>query len=361
MREKKPILIIAEAGVNHNGSEEVALELIDAAVDAGADIVKFQTFRAERLAAKGASKAAYQVESSRINETQFEMLRRLELSPDSHFKLEKHCRRQGIEFLSTAFDIESLSFLIDNFDFQRVKIPSGEITNAPLLLAYARSGRDLILSTGMATLSEIEQALSVIAFGLVGWQEKESMKAFKQAYISQEGQLAIRNSVTLLHCTTEYPAPFKDINLLAMQSLSQTFLLPTGYSDHSQGIAVPIAAAACGAAVIEKHFTLSRGMDGPDHASSLEPSELKAMITSIRQVELAMGDGLKIPRGTEFKNMEVARKCLVATSGIKKGEKFSCENIGIKRAGDGISPMQYWSFLGKLASEDFNIGEMICE
>ena len=241
-----------------------------------------------------------------------------------------------------------------------LKIPSGEITNGPLLLAHAKTGCNLILSTGMATLGEIEEALGVLAFGLMGYNNiKPSKIAFQQAYFSTEGQKILKDKVTILHCTTEYPAPPNEININAIQTMRSAFGLQTGYSDHSEGITIPIAAVAMGAAVIEKHFTLDRTLPGPDHKASLEPGELKAMVKSIRNVELSMGDGIKKPVKSELKNMSIARKSLVATKDIKKGEKYTEDNITIKRPGTGISPMEYWDIVGKVIQQDFYEDEVI--
>jgi N-acetylneuraminate synthase len=301
-------LIIAEAGVNHNGDEKLAFELVDAAYKAGADIVKFQTFKAKNLVTAEAEQADYQVTNTQKKESQLAMLSRLELSYDAHHQLVKYCKSLGIEFLSTAFDSESLDFLVHDLGLTRLKIPSGEITNAPLVLEHAQTGCDLIVSTGMATLSEIEAVLGVIAFGYTAEKgAKPSELAFQQAYASEEGQRALKAKVTILHCTTEYPAPMREINLKAMDTLGRAFELPAGYSDHSQGITIPIAAVARGAVLIEKHFTLSNQMEGPDHKASLEPNELAAMVQGIREVECALGSGVKAPTVSEVKNKAVAR------------------------------------------------------
>ncbi|MEY8239853.1 MAG: N-acetylneuraminate synthase [Cycloclasticus sp.] len=355
-------LIIAEAGVNHNGNEKLAFELVDAAYNAGADIVKFQTFKAKKLVTKNAAQADYQVVNSQKKESQLSMLSRLELSYEVHHKLLAHCESLGIEFLSTAFDSESLGFLVNDLKLKRLKIPSGEITNAPLVLEHARTGCDLIVSTGMATLSEIESVLSVIAFGYTADKNiTPSIEAFETAYFSGVGKRALKEKVTLLHCTTEYPAPLVDINLNAMETMLNAFKLPVGYSDHSEGIVVSIAAAAKGAILIEKHFTLDKMMEGPDHKASLEPTELKAMIEAIRAVEKTLGDGIKGPRPSEVKNKPVARKSLVAAAAIRQGEKYTELNLTIKRPGNGISPNQYWEFLVKTAVRDYKEGELICD
>lgn len=355
-------LIIAEAGVNHNGDEKLAFELVDAAHQAGADIVKFQTFKAKNLVTEEAKQADYQVTNTQKQESQLAMLSRLELSYDAHHELVKHCEKLGIEFLSTAFDSESLDFLVNDLGLTRLKLPSGELTNAPLVLEHARTGCDLIVSTGMATLSEIETALGVIAFGYTSDDSATpSVQAFQEAYASDEGQQALKSKVTILHCTTEYPAPMEEINLKAMDTLGRAFDLPAGYSDHSQGITIPIAAVARGAVLIEKHFTLDNNMEGPDHKASLEPQDLTAMVSAIRQVEKALGGRVKTPTVSEVKNKAVARKSLVAARDINEGEVFSPENMTIKRPGDGMSPYRYWDMLERTASKAYRAGELILE
>ncbi len=357
-----PVFIIAEAGVNHNGNCDMAFKLVDAAVEAGANAVKFQTFKAENLVTKNAAKAEYQKQTTDSNESQFAMLKRLELAYEAHYELIDYCKNKGIEFLSTAFDIESLDFLVNDLGLMKLKIPSGEITNAPLLLAHAQSGCDLIVSTGMSTLGEVEEALGVIAFGLLKESNILSMPskfAFQQAFFSPEGQQILKEKVTLLHCTTEYPAPLEDINLNAMINMANVFGLKSGYSDHSEGITVPIAAVALGATLIEKHFTLNRFLPGPDHKASLEPSELKAMVQSIRDVEQIMGDGVKGPKPSELGNRVLARKSLVAVTDIAQGEKFTVNNLTVKRPGSGITPMDYWELLGSQALCSFTADELI--
>ncbi|WP_300172976.1 N-acetylneuraminate synthase [uncultured Aliivibrio sp.] len=355
-------LIIAEAGVNHNGDETLAFQLVDAAYHAGADIVKFQTFKAKNLVTEDAVQAEYQVTNTQKQESQLAMLSRLELSYDVHHQLVKHCESLGIEFLSTAFDSESLDFLVNDLGLTRLKIPSGEITNAPLVLEHARTGCDLIVSTGMATLSEIEAVLGVIAFGYIADKAAEpSELAFQQAYASEQGQKALKQKVTILHCTTEYPAPMAEINLKAMDTLGRAFELPAGYSDHSAGITIPIAAVARGAVLIEKHFTLDQNMEGPDHKASLEPQELTAMVNAIRQVEVALGVGVKSPTVSEVKNKAVVRKSLVAAKAIQQGELITEDNLTIKRPGSGMSPYRYWGLLNKSASKSYQVGDLIVE
>lgn len=355
------IFIIAEAGVNHNGNPDLAFKMVDAAVQAGADAIKFQTFKAGNLVVKNAVKADYQQQTTDSNESQFAMLKRLELTHDMHHELIAYCKEKGIEFLSTAFDTESLDFLVNGLDLKTLKIPSGEITNGPLLLAHAQTGCDLIVSTGMATLEEVEEMLGVIAFGLMhGLNAKcPSHTAFQEAYFSSQGQQLLQEKVTLLHCTTEYPAPPEDINLTAMLTMRNAFGLITGYSDHSKGIVVPIAAATLGASLIEKHFTLDKTLPGPDHKASLEPDELRDMVAAIRLIEQIMGNGVKGPMPSELKNRPIARKSLVASQSIKPGEAFTYENMTVKRPGTGVSPMDYWELLGSASHQSYSKDEMI--
>ncbi|OOE32066.1 N-acetylneuraminate synthase [Salinivibrio kushneri] len=353
-------LIIAEAGVNHNGDEALAFQLVDAAHQAGADIVKFQTFKAKSLVTEHAIQADYQVANTKKEESQLSMLSRLELSYAAHHQLVEHCKSLGIEFLSTAFDSESLNFLVNDLGLKRLKLPSGELTNAPLVLEHARTGCDLIVSTGMATLSEVEMALGVIAFGYTAPTDAApSLTAFQQAYASEAGQQALRDKVTILHCTTEYPAPVAEINLRAMDTLGRAFGLSAGYSDHSEGITIPIAAAARGAVLIEKHFTLDKNMEGPDHKASLEPQELLAMVEAIKVINAALGTGIKAPTESEIKNKPIARKSLVAAETIGAGETFTEENLTIKRPGTGVSPFDYWDYLGKTAQKLYKKDEVV--
>ena len=353
-------LIIAEAGVNHNGDEKLAFELVDAAKRGGADIVKFQTFKAKNLVTFDAKQAEYQVVNTKKVETQFAMLSRLELSYESHFRLLDYCKSIDIEFLSTAFDSESLKFLVNDLGLKRLKLPSGELTNAPLVLEHARTGCNLIVSTGMATLADIETALSVIAFGYTTSLEAiPSIEAFQKAYASVEGRQALKEKVTLLHCTTEYPAPIEEINLRVVHTLSRTFDLPCGYSDHSEGIVIPIAAVASGACLIEKHFTLDRNMEGPDHKASLEPEELAQMVKGIRQVEVALGSSVKFPTVSEIKNKSIARKSLVAARDIAQGEVFTNENLTVKRPGTGKEPLKFWDLVGKKSQKTYKQDDLI--
>jgi N,N'-diacetyllegionaminate synthase len=328
-------LIIAEAGVNHNGSLEMAFELIDAASDAGADVVKFQTFKAENLVTQSATKADYQLVTTDSKETQFEMIKKLELSNDMHLKLISRCKDKGIRFSSTGFDASSVNLLIElGVDF--LKVPSGEITNLPYLRHVGEKNLPIVLSTGMATLKEVEEALKIL-----------------------EVSGANRNQITVLHCNTEYPTPMEDVNLNAMCTIRDKFGVKVGYSDHTLGIEVPIAAVAMGATVIEKHFSLDRAMPGPDHAASLEPEELKHMVKSIRNIEKAMGDGVKKPSKSEKKNIEIARKSIVASQEIKKGDFLTKNNLAVKRPGSGISPMEWDHVIGQKASKDFAPDDLI--
>jgi N-acetylneuraminate synthase len=352
-------LIIAEAGVNHNGSLNMALQLVEQAHEAGADLVKFQTFKADKLLTKQTEKAAYQKVTTGHQETQYEMIKRLELSEADHLVIRDHCRRLGIGFLSTPFDIESLHFLVEQCDIDCIKIPSGEITNAPLLLAAAQTGKPIILSTGMSILGEVERALSVIAYGYTSPSMPPGLASFECAYASRAGQESLSKNVTLLHCTTEYPAPLDEVNLRAMDTMGAAFGLCVGYSDHTKGITIPIAAVARGAVVIEKHFTLDRTLPGPDHASSLEPHEFKAMVEAIRDVERSLGYLVKLPGVKEMANRAVVRKCIVASRPIKRGEPFTADNLTVKRAGAGISPMEFWELIGQVADRDYEPDQVI--
>ena len=355
-KNKRSVYIIAEAGVNHNGSLEMAKQLIDVAAAAGADAVKFQTFKAENVVSRAAPKADYQKATTDATESQLEMIRRLELDRSSHEALFAYCRGRNLEFMSTPFDGESVDLLV-KLGVARLKVSSGEITNAPLLLKMARTGLPIIISTGMASLGEVEAALGVLAFGYLDYREPPSLAEFHRAW--REGQGALQEKVTLLHCTSEYPAPLEEVNLRAMETLAIAFGLPVGYSDHTPGIGVAIAAAARGARIIEKHFTLDKSLPGPDHRASLEPEELNAMIRTIREVEAALGSHLKFPATSELKNREIVRRSLVAARRIRKGERFSEDNLTSKRPGNGISPLSYWDWIGKIAQRDFQPDEII--
>lgn len=350
--------VIAEAGVNHNGSLERALEMVDVAADAGADAVKFQTFRAELLATRAARKADYQATNTREGGSQQDMLRRLELSEDDHRSILERCTRRGIGFMSTAFDAQSLAFLA-GLGIAAVKMPSGDITCAPLLLQAARLRRPLIVSTGMATLGEIEAALGVVAFGLTRDGEPGSSREIEDAYCSAGGQEALRAHVMLLHCVTEYPAPADTVNLRAMDTMATAFGLPVGYSDHTLGIEVALAAVARGAVAIEKHFTLDRNLPGPDHAASIDPGELASLVRGIRTIESALGDGLKYPAAPEIRNRPVARRSLVAARAVRAGEPWTADALAAKRPGTGITPMAYWDILGRSAGRDYEPDELL--
>lgn len=356
-----PIYIIAEAGVNHNGNRDIAFQLVDEAVKAQADAIKFQTFKAENLVTRSAEKAEYQRQTTSSEESQFEMLKQLELPYEWHKELREYCEKSGIDFLSTAFDNDSLDFLVNEMDLKTLKLPSGEITNGPFLLAHAQTGCDLIISTGMSTMAEVRDALSVVAYGLLNTQTDSNPSAedFEKAFNSDEGQRLLRGKVTLLHCTTEYPAPLEDINLNAMVSMHEQFGIPVGYSDHSEGITVPVAASSLGAVLIEKHFTLDKTLPGPDHKASLEPSELTDMVQAIRVVEKIMGDGVKAPKSSELGNRDIARKSLVAASPLHAGEIYTVEMLTVKRPGTGISPMKYWDMLGQEVKQDIAADEVI--
>lgn len=326
-------LIIAEAGVNHNGNLDFAKKLVDAAKFAGADIIKFQTFISKNVVSKNAKKAEYQKKNQNKEESQLEMVKKLELSFEEFTKLHEYCKIKNIKFMSTAFDFESIEFLY-NLGMDTWKIPSGEITNLPYLIKIAKLNKPVILSTGMSTMEDIRSAIQAL---------------------KENGT----RELTVLHCTTEYPTPFNDVNLKAMNTIKNEFEVNVGYSDHTEGIEVPIAAVALGATVIEKHFTLDKSMEGPDHKASLEPDELKAMVDSIRNIELALGDGMKQPAESEKKNMAVARKSIIASKDIKAGEIFTEANLTVKRPGDGISPMRWFDIIGKVASRDFEEDELI--
>lgn len=351
-------LVIAEAGVNHNGSLDAALRLVDVAADAGADIVKFQTFRADQLATATAAKAGYQVANTGTHESQLEMLRALELAPRDHAALVKRCQARGIGFLSTAFDTESLAFL-STLPMAAVKIASGDLTCAPMLLEAARLRKRLIVSTGMATLGEIDDALDVIAWGLTRDEMPRSVAEVNSHRAHAVADEALRDHVTLLHCVTQYPASPHAVNLRAMATMAAAFGLPVGYSDHTLGIEVALAAVALGATVIEKHFTLDRTLPGPDHAASLEPDELQRMVAGIRTIEAALGSSRKAPAAEEMANREIARRSLVAARAIQAGEPIELDALACKRPGTGVSPMQIWDLAGRPARRDYDADEAI--
>ncbi len=327
------VFVIAEAGVNHNGNIEIAKQLIDAASEAGADAVKFQTFQADSLVCRTAKKAEYQLETTDRTETQYDMLKKLELTPQMHRELIEHCLKKNIMFLSTPFDLESIK-LLSELGMQIYKIPSGEITNLPYLREIAKQQKKIILSTGMSSMDEVKAAVNVL---------------------KNNGT----EDITLLHCNTQYPTPISDVNLLAMVKMREETGLPVGYSDHTQGIEVPIAAAALGAEVIEKHFTLDRKMEGPDHKASLEPQELMQMVVGIRKIESALGSKIKQVSESEMTNVAIVRKSIVAAANIKRGEKYTEKNITTKRPATGISPMLWDEIIGKTADRDYKVDEMI--
>lgn len=326
-------LIIAEAGVNHNGSTELAQRMVLEAKKAGADYVKFQTFIPDKLVSKYAPKAEYQKQTTGTEQSQFEMIAKLALTLEDFVALKGCCEEAGIGFLSTPFDLESIDFL-ESLDMDFWKVPSGEVTNLPYLEKIGKTGRRVILSTGMCEMEEIRDAVAIL--------ERNGTK-----------------DITLLHCNTEYPTPFGDVNLRAMCHMAQEFGKSVGYSDHTQGIEIPIAAAALGAAVIEKHFTLDKTMEGPDHRASLDPKELEQMVAAVRHIETALGDGVKRRTASEEKNLIVARKSIVALTNIAKGDVFTLENITVKRPGNGISPMQWYDVLGRTAERDYLADELI--
>ena len=321
------VKIIAEAGVNHNGSVALAKQMVDAAKEAGADYIKFQTFIPKKLVSKFAEKADYQKETTGSGESQLEMLEKLALTQKDFTELNRYCREKQIGFLSTPFDLDSIEFL-DTFDMDFWKLPSGEITNLPYLEQIGQTRKPVVMSTGMSSLQEVKDAAAVL-------------------------RKAGAKELTLLHCNTQYPTPMEDVNLRAMQTLEKELNLPVGYSDHTQGIEIPVAAVAMNACIIEKHFTLDRSMEGPDHKASLEPDELKAMVQAVRNVEQALGNGKKEPSPSELGNISVVRKSIVAKCGIKKGDTFTEDNLTVKRPGNGISPMRWYEMIGKQAERDF--------
>ena len=333
--KRDKVFIIAEAGVNHNGNIEIAKKLIDIAIGVGANAVKFQTFKAEKVISKFAQKAEYQYKITDKNETQLEMVKRLELDVDAHKELIHYCKKKGLMFLSTPFDIESIG-LLNELEVEILKIPSGEITNLPYLRKIGSLNRNIIISTGMADLEEIGKALDILL-------ESGTSK----------------DNITVLHCNSEYPTPFEDVNLTAMLTIRDTFRVNIGYSDHTPGIEVPIAAVALGATVIEKHFTLNKDMDGPDHKASLGPDELKSMVTAIRNIEKSLGDGIKRPSPSELKNRPLVRKSIIAGMDIKEGDMLTENNITVKRPGIGINPMEWDNVIGRKAIHDFKEDELI--
>lgn len=342
--------IIAEAGVNHNGSLQLAHELIDVAADADCDAVKFQTFKAAQMVTVNAGKADYQKRSDGFVENQYDMLQKLELPYESHFELLSHAQSRGIDFLSTAFDLPSLAFLVRDLGLETIKISSGELTNHPFLYSHACFGVQLILSTGMSTLDEIQSALAVIALGYQfseGFQCKPTVRAFRTAFESSRGQELLKEKVRLLHCTSEYPTRLMDVNLRAMQTLGNRFGVPVGYSDHTLGTKIAPMAISAGAVVLEKHMTTDKSLAGPDHAMSLSPTELCDYVQAAREAETVMGNGEKEPTPGELVNRKIGRKCLVAVSDIQPGERFTEHNVGLKRCDTrGLEPRWYWDLIG---------------
>ncbi|WP_108124485.1 N-acetylneuraminate synthase [Saccharospirillum mangrovi] len=354
--DRSAVYVIAEAGVNHNGDRQRAFELVEVAAAAGADAVKFQTFDAKRLAAASAPKAAYQQQTTDAAESQLAMLSALELPLEWHAPLQAHAHSLGIEFLSTAFDLDSLAFL-QTLNLPFYKIPSGELTNGPLLWAFAATGKPLLMSTGMATLSEVEQGLAVVCHARNYPQPPASMQAVWQSWSDAAQRQAVTKQLCLLHCTSQYPTPWPEVNLRAMDTLAAAFGLPVGYSDHSNGNLIPVAAVARGAAVLEKHFTLDRNLPGPDHQASLEPDELTRMVAEIRALEQALGDGIKAPQPSEWDTRQAARQRLIAARPIARGETFSADNMTTARAHEGELAMAYWDRLGQTATRDYQAGE----
>lgn len=351
--------IIAEAGVNHNGSLDIALELVDKAMESGADAIKFQTFTAENLVKKGAPQADYQKANMNLEQDQFEMLKKLELSRDDHFKLLCYCSQKKIDFISSPFDESSLDFLADSLKLKRIKLGSGEITNGPLLLKIAQRGLELILSTGMSTLGDIEIALGCLAFGYLKMDDQPSLENFLKTYAKPEALGILKRKVILLHCTSEYPAPIKDVNLKVIRTLSDVFGIPVGYSDHTQSTVIPGAAVVLGASVIEKHFTLDRRMTGPDHRASIEPKEFMDMVEGIREIEMALGGSRKIVAAKEWDNRNIVRKSLYAKRDIQKGDIFAMDKIIAKRPVGGISPMLFWNYIGQKAEKEYEADEAL--
>lgn len=353
------VYVIAEAGVNHNGDLELARRLVDCAADAGANAVKFQTFDASKLATHTAPKASYQTRTTDASESQLEMLRKLELPREWHWELRQRANSHGIEFLSTAFDSDSLTFL-EELDMPFYKVPSGELTNGPLLWKFARTGRPLVVSTGMATLSEVELALAVIAHAINADAEPTNLTEVWRGWSSPAWRARLQDHVTLLHCTSQYPTPMNECNLRAMDTL-KAFGLPVGYSDHTEGILIPVAAVARGATLIEKHFTLNRAMPGPDHKASLEPDELGQMVRYIRDLELAMGDGTKCPQPSEWNTRQAARQHVVAMRDIAAGTVFLRQDLGTARSGGGMPATDLWNLVGQPAVRAYVSGDVILQ
>ena len=351
--------LIAEIGVNHNGELSKALDLIDVAFESGADAVKFQTFTSEKLTTKHAKKASYQKLEIDSDESQLSMLKKLELTKEDYQEIKAKCLEKNIQFMSTAFDCDSLKFLVEDLKVKILKVPSGEITNGPFLIEHARTGLDIILSTGMSNLKEVESALAYLCFGYLFPDNDINSKEVYKCYESREGKNILQSKVVILHCTSQYPAPLEDINLRALKTLKKEFDLRIGYSDHSRGFLVASNAVSLGAKVIEKHITLDKDLPGPDHSASLNPVEFKEFVQAIRDTELFLGDGVKRISRSEEETKDVARKSIVANFSIKKGEIFTDKNLAIKRPGTGISPMNIWNLYGKESPKDFVKDEII--
>ncbi len=356
----QPVFIIAEAGVNHNGSLQLAKKLIACAAKAGADAVKFQTFKTDEVVTRSVPKAAYQKLSTGAKESQRDMIKKFELNEKQHRELIRYTKKFRIQFLSAPFDESSVDLLIKNLKLKRIKVPSGEIINLPMLLKIAQSKLPIILSTGMSDLKEVEEALGVIAFGYTKPKSaKPSRVLFRRALASKSGRAALKSKVILLQCTTAYPTPFNEVNLRVMETLRDSFDLQVGLSDHTLGVAVPVAAVSRGAVMIEKHLTLSKNLPGPDHKASLEPHEFSQMVASIRQIEVALGSPDKVPTRSEIKNRSVARKSLVAARDISAGKIIEPHDLKAKRAGKGISPVFYWDLIGTKATRNFKADETV--
>ena len=354
------VYVIAEAGVNHNGERDLAFALVDAAAESGVDAIKFQTFNAVKLASSVAPKAAYQKSNTGESESQLEMLRKLELPRAWHADLQAHAHDRGIEFLSTAFDVDSLGFLIE-LDVPMIKVPSGELTNAPLVWSYAKTGKPLIVSTGMATIAEVEQALAIIVHALNSDAEPKSLDDIWRAWSQKDWRNVLTGHVTLLHCTSQYPATIDEVNLKAMDTLANAFGLGVGYSDHTQGTLIPVAAVARGACLIEKHFTIDRNLSGPDHLSSLEPVELAQMVRDIRAISQALGDGIKAPQASEWDTRQAARQQVIAIRDISAGAVISSDDLSTARCGRGMPAARLWDMVGQTSQRANIAGEVIDE
>lgn len=352
------VYIIAEAGVNHNGSLDMALKLVEQAARVGADAVKFQTFSTEATISKFAEKAEYQKITTAYEENQFDMVKKLELSYEDFEAIKKHCDIHNITFLSTGFDTKSLTFLDKVLNIPVIKIPSGDINNGPLVLQAAQTNKNILLSTGMSDIQTIHNALAIIDYGYNNNKQPSSFEEIYRLYVKSD-KIQLREKVTLLQCTTEYPTPVDEINLSALNTLKEEFNLEVGFSDHSKGVDATFLSVALGVKVIEKHFTLDNAMDGPDHKASLNPNDFETMVKKIRLAETILGNGEKVVMASEKKNINIARKSLIALRDIQQGEVFSSENLGVKRPGDGIEPIYYWEYIGTVANEKYSIDELI--